>query len=657
MNFCASQLLPEISTNKPSADGHEVSNLISEDSLCRSRGYMGEYFLKPPIDIILHFPVSIDISQVLIGAQLRTQCSVAFSILTNISTSSIRNNSPISSNPAKNNSSKRKIYNPNINTTEGIRQAHGTGVYECGSLVPLQEYEDENDGHGNDVSSDDDVYLSVSNFNTNGEETVLLSNCFYRHWFDVPRPKTETILKGASSVYTNNMRHTNRDALRCVKKLMIRIHKTQHPGPCVLSRIEVWGQPAMSSSIRQRKDLLNKWQGHKISLVNEPRLPRMYNSHEDKESNSSSSQLSSAQFDIIQENCEIPEEFFDPITCEVMTIPLLLPTGHTVDSQTLERYFANESQWGRPASDPFSGLAFKEGRGPVPNVGLKARIDRYLLLNGNHSEFKNIGRSLHYTKSDQFFTKSESTSRSINNSPSDTEKVNTDEGISKRKHSQLETETVSEDEGDLCNSKSNSGSSSNSTSSWSTFNSSQLNNLNQNSCAEAKRYLHPVNTDRISKTIPMIDNNAPAPGRSRLQMLNQVASLTRPSSSSRTKHLIKPSTSRIIQPFVIENEDSSSKQHNTTDLLKKTLHKSKPSSLICGDRKTHEFNLDSVLSSDGSECPCGLKDDLYNLICKHILCRTCVTKPSKVKKIICSVCGVESQNSEISKHHKKSVFL
>ena len=40
------------------------------------------------------------------------------------------------------------------------------------------------------------------------------------------------------------------------------------------------------------------------------------------------------------------------------------------------RFIASEAMWGRPASDPFTGIPFKPGQMPSPNVPLKARIDR-----------------------------------------------------------------------------------------------------------------------------------------------------------------------------------------------------------------------------------------------------------------------------------------
>ena len=52
---------------------------------------------------------------------------------------------------------------------------------------------------------------------------------------------------------------------------------------------------------------------------------------------------------------EIPSEFFDKITYEVMHIPMLLPSGHCVDRSTVEKLGNNDALYGRPPTDPFTG--------------------------------------------------------------------------------------------------------------------------------------------------------------------------------------------------------------------------------------------------------------------------------------------------------------
>ena len=52
---------------------------------------------------------------------------------------------------------------------------------------------------------------------------------------------------------------------------------------------------------------------------------------------------------------EVPSEFLDKITYEVMQIPMLLPSGHCVDRSTVEKLASNDALYGRPPTDPFTG--------------------------------------------------------------------------------------------------------------------------------------------------------------------------------------------------------------------------------------------------------------------------------------------------------------
>ncbi|XP_011871178.1 PREDICTED: RING finger protein 37 [Vollenhovia emeryi] len=91
---------------------------------------------------------------------------------------------------------------------------------------------------------------------------------------------------------------------------------------------------------------------------------------------------------------EVPESFLDAITWELMTQPVVLPSGKVIDQTTLEKHGENEATWGRPLSDPFTGLRFNDDRRPVMAAALKSRIDKFLLENSDRSEIKQMPRVL-----------------------------------------------------------------------------------------------------------------------------------------------------------------------------------------------------------------------------------------------------------------------
>lgn len=91
---------------------------------------------------------------------------------------------------------------------------------------------------------------------------------------------------------------------------------------------------------------------------------------------------------------EIPEDFFDPITCECMSLPIVLPAGRTIDRSTLERFISIEAACGRGPSDPYTGVKFTEHSFPLANVPLKGRIDKFFLDNPHLATKIQFGRTL-----------------------------------------------------------------------------------------------------------------------------------------------------------------------------------------------------------------------------------------------------------------------
>lgn len=104
--------------------------------------------------------------------------------------------------------------------------------------------------------------------------------------------------------------------------------------------------------------------------------------------------LKPSKVETFLKDSEVPDDFKDALTFEIMALPMTLPSGHTVDQSTLEKCISNDNSHGREAVDPFTGLKFIEGRRPVLNVGLKARIDMFLLHNSHLKEVANVGRTV-----------------------------------------------------------------------------------------------------------------------------------------------------------------------------------------------------------------------------------------------------------------------
>ena len=91
---------------------------------------------------------------------------------------------------------------------------------------------------------------------------------------------------------------------------------------------------------------------------------------------------------------DVPEEFLDAITWEIMALPMVLPSGKVVDQRTLDLHAQAEANWGRHPSDPFTGIMFSDGCRPVLDSSLKARIDRFLVLNQDRKDLKTVPRTV-----------------------------------------------------------------------------------------------------------------------------------------------------------------------------------------------------------------------------------------------------------------------
>lgn len=71
---------------------------------------------------------------------------------------------------------------------------------------------------------------------------------------------------------------------------------------------------------------------------------------------------------------DIPSQFLDSITFELMTEPIALPSGKYVDIQTVNKLYKCEEEESKVIIDPFSGLALGNDYKPVVDVLLRDRI-------------------------------------------------------------------------------------------------------------------------------------------------------------------------------------------------------------------------------------------------------------------------------------------
>lgn len=331
INLCLPQFRPRIHCNKISADGYEVENLISEDLAKRSHGFRTEYFIKPPVYVTVSFPFNVEICRINIdltagGGQNVTGLELYTSAL-----------------------SSRASWN----------------TLECRTLSPAEPSIPDKEG-----------FTLVGKVLLKNQSQVVFSHRGFKA--RPPFGPMEATLP-SPAIVVQELWNKGALSLNHVAHLKICItHVTGSGIPCI-KRLEVWGQPAKTCSQEVIDSVLlvaSESLPQDLALQ-APALPM--ESDCDPGGQSEGQQAPSSLQELAEVIQDVPEEFLDPITLEIMPCPMLLPSGKVIDQSTLEKCNRSEATWGRVPSDPFTGVAFTPHSQPLPHPSLKARIDHFLL--------------------------------------------------------------------------------------------------------------------------------------------------------------------------------------------------------------------------------------------------------------------------------------
>ncbi|XP_070657299.1 RING finger protein 37 isoform X2 [Bos indicus] len=331
INLCLPQFRPRIYCNKISADGYEVENLISEDLTKRSHGFRTEYFIKPPVYVTVSFPFSVEICRI---------------------------NIDLSAGGGQN-VTGLEMY------TSALSSGASWNTPECRTPDPDEP-----------SIPDKEAFTLVGKVLLKNQSQVVFSHRGFKA--RPPFGPVEATLP-SPAVVAQELWNKGALSLSHVAHLKICItHVTGGGVPCI-KRLEVWGQPAKTCSQEVIDSVLlvaSESLPQDLSLQ-APALPM--ESDCDSGGQSEGQQAPSSLQELAEVIRDIPEEFLDPITLEIMPFPMLLPSGKVIDQSTLEKCNRSEATWGRVPSDPFTGVAFTPHSQPLPHPSLKARIDHFLL--------------------------------------------------------------------------------------------------------------------------------------------------------------------------------------------------------------------------------------------------------------------------------------
>ncbi|KOC70977.1 RING finger protein 37 [Habropoda laboriosa] len=168
-----------------------------------------------------------------------------------------------------------------------------------------------------------------------------------------------------------------------ISSLRICICKTENSVPA-LGKIEVWGTVSPRCGKDTVASVFTLWSKQQSSIIESV----------EKSEVSNLPVTTTDSKETLESSLQVPECFLDAITYEIMTQPILLPSGKIIDQSTLLKHEETEALWGRRLTDPFTGLPFSEDRKPVIASALKIRIDKFLLENSNMEEIKKLPRVL-----------------------------------------------------------------------------------------------------------------------------------------------------------------------------------------------------------------------------------------------------------------------
>lgn len=325
VNVCFDHFLSDREINCVTIDGKGFENLLSLDRKEKSKGFQVETFVRPPVRFSLTFKIPVYVTHILV-----------------------------------------KPYSDGANQTCKIQLAMNDSAMRknsCGSFVlpsnplPVVLYNSQSSKGSNHFELPTKVVGSLVHAKLLGQKIV--SQPFK--------------VGSATSTLTMN------------------ILWWSGPKSIAIQCLEVWGTVGANVSYEKKrifKELIQAVSSRDFFDCTEPFLAqKMYNAvggEPDLKETTSNPQLVSDNDDPT-----IPCKFLDSLTYNLMTLPVLLPSGHYVDQSTVDKIYELDIMYGRPPSDPFTGIPYSSPPSFCPQ--LKTEIDRYI---SDHESLKGTERTV-----------------------------------------------------------------------------------------------------------------------------------------------------------------------------------------------------------------------------------------------------------------------
>lgn len=374
VNLCLPHFHTTVHCNKLCADGYDVTNLVSADPAVRKRGFKLEYFLRPPVQVTLTFDFKVELCRVDVElwpwGMDRGQACKKLEISTSSDPLPHSSYSHIQQKTNRENSQKKECKLTQSKGHQWSIQAQNWDK-EAGSEPQSSKCQ------SNTVRESGNAEFKLVGRCELREETKVCFSCSHFRprspFLSAPPPVPVNCLQ--EELWSRGVH-----SLSAVTQLRVALPFGGAASALGLKALSVWGRPAQCcraeevERIQKAHEACERWPSLPVSFTSSVCLA--------KQQKKAATTLS----------LPVPEEFLDPITQEVMLLPMLLPNGVSVDNSTLEEYQKREATWCRPPNDPFTGVPFTASSQPLPNPQLKSRIDQFLLRTGEVGAQGRLGR-------------------------------------------------------------------------------------------------------------------------------------------------------------------------------------------------------------------------------------------------------------------------
>ncbi|KAM3867449.1 RING finger protein 37 [Diretmus argenteus] len=363
VNLCLPHFGTTVHCNKLCADGYDVTNLLSADPAVRRRGFKLEYFLRPPVQVTLKFSFQVELCRVDVElwswGMDRGQTCKRLEISTSSDPVFPHTLDPCQGHKQVQQKEQTQRQGKSNEQSRGKRQQHDQSCHAYRWQRTQQHIQ-----ANTQTSLPEPEFKLVGRCELREEIQVCFSHPNFRPRPPFPSPPPPRPVDcRQEELWSRGLL-----SLGSVTQLRVTVPFGGAASALGLKTLAVWGRPARCCST---EDVERIMRAHEASVKQLPR-PGFF-------APSDSQPTPPLPAAPTPSSLSVPEEFLDPITQEVMTLPMLLPSGVSVDNATLEEHRKREVTWGRPPNDPFTGVPFTAASQPLPNPLLKSRIDRFVL--------------------------------------------------------------------------------------------------------------------------------------------------------------------------------------------------------------------------------------------------------------------------------------